>query len=299
MLWREMCCFVFSHIYNTNLSDLLIMIRKKNTRRRKRSRKARNIGEQDELLAVLTLIFQKTSGNSIPGFPVITSVQTPEGQICKDWQLGLQKPESLKTLSMREIKRIACKHGFHKSPGRFKADILINGEGVSLKSKRGSAAAIVNTTKRNGWEQACRYMNVNIAPLDEAIDAYWVGQFAGKTGEDVANNHPDSPFKDRRHLLAPMLEYFLFYGSGSGESKVKASKIAEFDDPSDISTWSILTPADAVYKIWDRLVFSIRGKGMPKNFPQMRLQDAHNKVSIERWTKKWEGKYRGALHVRA
>jgi hypothetical protein len=127
-----------------------------------------------------------------------------------------------------------------------------------------------------------------------------VRQFAGQIKQDIANEHPDSPFKDRQHLLAPMLEYFLFYGSGSGESKVKASKIAEFDDPTDISTWSILMPADAVHKIWDRLVFSVRSKGMPKNFPKMEPKDAHKRASIERWTQKGkDGIYRGALHVRA
>lgn len=276
------------------------MIKRKNTLRRQKPKKAHNVGEQDELLAVLALIFQKTSGKSIPGFPAITSVKTPEGQICKDWQLGLQKPGSLKTLSMSKIKRIARKHGFHKSPGRFKADILINGEGVSLKSKRGAAPSIVNTTTRYGWEEACRFMKVSIAPLDEAIAGYWVKQSTGHIRQDVANYHPESPFKDRRHLLAPMLEYFLFYGTGSGESKVKASKVAEFDDPTDMSTWSILKPADAVHRIWDRLVFSIRSKGMPKNFPQMKPQDLHKKASIDRWTQKGkDGIYRGALHVRA
>lgn len=276
--------------------------RKKLPPRKKKAvggKKGSNVGELDELLAILTLIFHKSSRKSILGFPSVTSVQTPEGQECKDWQLGPQNPGFLKALSMSKIKKIALQHGFHKSQGQFKADILLNGEGISLKSKRGEAAAIVNTTKRNGWEQACGYMNVNIAPLDEAIDAYWVKTFAGKIKEDIANYHQESPFKDRQHLLAPMLEYFLFYGSGSGESKVKASKIAEFDDPTDISTWSILMPADAVHKIWDRLVFSIRSKGMPENFPQMKPQDAHKKVSIERWTRHWQGKYRGALHVRS
>ena len=275
------------------------MIKRKKALRRQKPKKAHNVGEQDELLAVLTLIYQKTSGKSIRGFANITSVETPGGCICKDWQLGLQEPAYLKTLSITQIKKIAQQHGFLKSPGRFKADIVINGQGISLKSDRGAPPAIVNHTTRNGWEQACRYMNVSIVPLDEAIDGYWLRRLAGQIKEDVANNHPDSPFKDRQHLLTPMLEYFMYYGSGSGESKVKASKVVKFDDPTDILTWCILNPADAVDKIWDRLVFSIRSKGMPKNFPQMEPNDSGKKVCIERWTKDWQGKYRGALHVRA
>lgn len=257
-----------------------------------------NIGEQDELLAILTLIFHKSSRKSIPGFPVITSIKTPEGHLCKDWQLGIQEPAYLKTLTIRKIKKIAQQHGFFKSPGRFKADIVINGQGISLKSGRGAPPSIVNHTTRNGWEQACRYMNVSIAPLDEAIDGYWLRQLAGQIKEDIANDHPDSPFKDRQHLLTPMLEYFLFYGSGSGESKVKASKVIKSDDPTDITTWSVLEPADAINSIWNQLVFSIRSKGMPKKYPLMKLVDSGKKESIERWTRKWQGKYRGSLHVR-
>jgi hypothetical protein len=275
------------------------MIKRKRTLRRQKPKKAHNVGEQDELLAVLTLIFQKTSGKSIPGFNSITSVKTPGGNICKDWQLGLQQPAYLKTLSTTQIKKIALQHGFFKSPGRFKADIMINGKGVSLKSGRGAPPAIVNHTTRHGWEQACRYMNVSIAPLDEAIDGYWLRRLAGQIKEDVANDHPDSPFKDRQHLLAPLLEYFLYYGSGSGESKVKASKVIKFDDPIDISTWSVLKPVDVINRLWDRLVFSLRSKkGMPSNYPKMKPTESEKKSSIARWTKYWQGQYRGALHVR-
>jgi len=244
------------------------------------------------------LIFHKSSRKSIPGFPVITSIKTPEGHLCKDWQLGIQEPAYLKTLTIRKIKKIAQQHGFFKSPGRFKADIVINGQGISLKSGRGAPPSIVNHTTRNGWEQACRYMNVSIEPLDDAIDGYWLRQLAGQIKEDIANDHPDSPFKDRQHLLTPMLEYFLFYGSGSGESKVKASKVIKSDDPTDITTWSVLEPCDAINSIWNQLVFSIRSKGMPKNYPLMKLVDSGKRESIERWTRKWQGKHRGSLHVR-
>jgi len=275
------------------------MIKRKKALRRQKPKKAHNVGEQDELLAVLTLIYQKTSGKSIRGFPTITSVETPAGCICKDWQLGLQEPAYLKTLSTTQIKKIALQHGFFKSPGRFKADIMINGKGVSLKSGRGAPPAIVNHTTRHGWEQACRYMNVSIAPLDEAIDGYWLRRLAGQIKEDVANDHPDSPFKDRQHLLAPLLEYFLYYGSGSGESKVKASKVIKFDDPIDISTWSVLKPVDVINRLWDRLVFSLRSKkGMPSNYPKMKPTESEKKSSIARWTKYWQGQHRGALHVR-
>jgi hypothetical protein len=140
------------------------MSKRKKALRRQPPKKAHNVGEQDELLAVLTLIYQKTSGKSIRGFANITSVETPGGCICKDWQLGLQEPAYLKTLSITQIKKIAQQHGFLKSPGRFKADIVINGQGISLKSDRGAPPAIVNHTTRNGWEQACRYMNVSIVP---------------------------------------------------------------------------------------------------------------------------------------
>ena len=46
-------------------------------------------------------------------------------------------------------------------------------------------------------------------------------------------------------------------------------------------------------KIWSLLRFSMRSKGISENYP-----DCKNVASIRKWTKKRDGKYKGALHIR-
>lgn len=259
-----------------------------------------NAGERDELICVLFLIFLWTHGEKLNGFGQITKVTTPSGDNCKKWNLKNMGPDSLPKLSDQELTRTASLHGVRKAPLRCKADIIVNDiHGISLKSHRKANPAVVNHTTRFGWEQACEHMRTEIRPLDEAIEKYWHLRESEIISEDVKNQDPMSPFRDYKEYIVPMIEYFLFYGSGIGPSQAPAQTVLSFSDPISTDTWRFIKPADVVGEAWPHLVFSMRSKGMPPRYPEMRKKDLFKKNSIEKWTRKWQGKYRGALHVRS
>ena len=255
-----------------------------------------NNGERDEYLTAIHLVQMRDAGHSLPIIGRIESVGFM-GREYKSppWAHGTGNLS--KVTSDSELMKIAHSMGLCKAPGNYKADILINDIGISLKSHRAAPPAIVNHTTRNGWERVCMCVNVDIRKLDSIIKEYWQKRTSGEIGEDIQNDSPASPFATHQELLAPVIGYFLTKGTGARDSKQTADLILEVRNPLDSSTWKVSTPSQAIEELWGRLVFSIRSKkGMPKNFPQM--NDQQKRKSIEIWTKLWQGAYRGALHVR-
>ena len=259
-----------------------------------------NAGERDELICILSLIFFWTKEKNISGLGKITNVTTPMGPNCRKWDLENKEPNWLTGLSNGQLAQIATQHGVRKAPLRCKADIIVNETlGISLKSHRKANPAVVNHTTRYGWEQACQHMRAEIEPLDEAVERYWLLRESGMIAEDVKNKSPQSPFRDYKEYFVPAIEYFLFYGTGTGLSQVSASTVLSFSDPTSPETWSFLRPSDVVSEAWPHLIFSVRNKGMPTSFPDLRKNDLHKKYSIDKWTRLCDGEYRGALHVRS
>lgn len=259
-----------------------------------------NAGERDELICVLTLIFFWTRGTKLSELGHISKVASPTGSDCKKWDIKGREPSWLPGLSDQELAHTAFRHGVKKAPLRYKADVIINNNhGISLKSHRKANPAVVNHTTRFGWEQACRNIRTEIAPLDEAVEKYWLLRESQMISEDVKNQDPISPFRDYKDFIVPMIEYFLFYGSGIGPSPVPAKTILSFSDPTAPEKWRLMKPNDVVSEAWPHLIFSLRNKGMPPSYPKMRAKDFSKKDSIKKWTRLWQGKYRGALHVRS
>ena len=195
-----------------------------------------NAGERDELICILSLIYFCTTGEKLSGLGQITNITAPTGQDCKKWSLKNKEPSSLFQLSDQELTQTAMQHGVRKAPLRCKADIVVNNKhGVSLKSHRNANPAIVNHTTRYGWEQACKHMHTEIFPLDEAIEKYWNLRESEMISEDVKNQDPISPFRDYKEYIVPLIEYFLFYGSGIGLSQAPAHTVLSFTDPTTLS----------------------------------------------------------------
>ena len=186
-----------------------------------------------------------------------------------------------------------------KAPTTSKRDIMINGIGVSLKSLRGAAFALVNHTTREKWLRVCSRLNLNISPLDEMVEDYWDLRLAGKIGEDIKSKDLLCPFgntPERKSYLKPLIDYFLFEGTGGGDSPYPAQRILEFESTEDPDTWKILDRNSAYERIWKGLRFSIRSKAMPAHYAEMK--DGLKKDEIAPWVRHIDGKYRGALHIR-
>lgn len=196
----------------------------------------------------------------------------------KDAPLGLQQINSLsfgpntkvpiwdstyeKILENKDYAKL--KEIFSKAKTSFKADLQINGINYSVKCNLGAKAALVNHTARGGFLNVCSKINVPIDELDAMIKEYWKLRTGKIIGEDVSNSNINSPFVKHKKYFKPILEYFLFKGTGSKDSEFQADKILVFGNPFDASTYKIHNLDDAVDVLWDKLVFSVRSKkGMP------------------------------------
>jgi len=259
-----------------------------------------NQGEMDELYLKMVLVHMRDHGTQgIGPFKLVSQVgsgayeyrEIPSDISLRDIETSYRFSTPLDLGRVLNYTRIA------KAPTDLKSDVYINGKGYSVKSFSSAPPAIVNHTARPGFETACKHMNMNIAVLDKLVEEYWMLRSAGKIREDVKNKDPLSPFRNARQVFEPLLHYFLFLGTGQGLSAYPADFILDYIEPVSPYTWKVLSPHNVLDAIWHRLVFSIRAKkGMPSNYPN--ISDMSKKNSIEKWTRQFQGEYRGALHIR-
>jgi hypothetical protein len=199
-------------------------------------------------------------------------------------------------LSDSNLEIFCQNNGILKSGPFSKADIFINGKGYSLKYTSAMPPALINHTRRSGWEFAAKHKGINLDKLDSIVADYWQKRTSGIIGEDIPNSDPNSPFRSHFTTLFPFLEYFIFEGTGSRLSIHPASEVIEFSDPCNLNTWDLLDRNNLIKNIWPRLVFSMRsGKGMPTDINAV---NAAEKSSILVWAKNMQGNLKGALHVR-
>lgn len=255
-----------------------------------------NAGERDELIVQMKLIQLRDTKTSVSTFGKIYRIGYPTEYKSLPSGFDLSK---LETYPDTNLARFARSLGMTKASSLMKADTVINGKKISIKSYKKAPPAIVNHTSRPGFEFAAQNCGGNILALDKIIDEYWTLREKGLIAEDVANNHAMSPFAKNRAVLEPFLAYFLFKGTGSRLSSMPADALLAFADPLVTSTWSVYYPFNAVSLYWPKLIFSLRAKkGMPKGYPNVSAKMASKKGSIDKWTRLIDGQYRGALHIR-
>jgi hypothetical protein len=254
---------------------------------------SRNLGEQNEIFlkTFLLMMFYKKKpliGNHNIG--IIDSLKfSPDGKLPewkKEYEILLQKRDynSLKSI-------------FPKAPTGSKADLEINGVRYSVKNKLGAKSAIVNHTNRAGFLRVFKLLNLDISKLDKIIDEYWDKRISGKIKEDINNKDINSPFSKNKEYLKPVLEYFLFTGTGSKDSNFPADKVLIFDQPEDTQNYVILSKSQTVDSLWDDLTFSIRSKkGMPN------VYDAEIHKDLSAWVRNHQSTAtspKGSLHIRS
>ena len=255
-----------------------------------------NKGERNELIIKLKLIELRDSKTNINiGNQIFNVSSVGFDEEYKELNEILDHAK-INQLSDEELSKLARNVGINKAPGRSKSDVYINNLGVSLKSMESAPPAIVNHTPRNGFEIACLHSKSDILELDKLIFSYWELRVKGIINEDISNSLAISPFSNEKILLAPILNYFLFEGSGAGLSKHRADLILDYSNPFDCNTWRTYNRTDAVDKMWDKLIFSLRSKGMPEKFPEI---DKKRFDSVNQWTLYFQEKHRGSLHIRS
>ncbi len=256
-----------------------------------------NAGERDELIVQLKLIQLRDINFCIKDIGLLTSIKL--GNEYKNLPTGLDI-NTVVNYSDTQLISLARQCGISKAGARSKADTIINGEPISLKSNNYAPPALVNHTTRPGFEFAGKHTGGDIDKLDAIIEKYWEKRMEKLIGEDVSNSHMHSPFKGEKESIRPFLNYFLFDGTGSGLSTMPANRILGFTNPLNIDTWHVYDKVNAIDMYWDKLIFSLRAKkGMPTNYPNVTSKKIIPlKSSIEKWTKYVDGDYRGALHIR-
>ncbi len=257
----------------------------------------KNTGEEDELIANIKLIELRDTGGFLFGKPV-KSV----GFAGKEF-LSLPKGFNIAGLSKMDdaqLGKVGRTLGVNKAPALAKADVFINGIGYSIKSNRKAPPALINHTARPGFEKVCNRVGAKIDKLDGIIAEYWRLRNLGIISEDTANHHSNSPFYQHKEFFRPILNYFLFQGTGKGDSKYPAKHIIGFSDPLLLNTWSLYDESNALDTLWDDLIFCLRAKkGMPKNYPNVSPRLRPLLSSYKMWTTYIDGGYRGALHIRS
>lgn len=255
---------------------------------------AKNVGEYDELRIKLRLIELRDSNNNV----------TIDGKTYNIKSVGLELEfkslpagTNLRKMSDEDIERLANSVGAGKAKGSYKADVNINGQGFSVKSHRSAPPAIVNHTPRWGWKRICDQLNVSIEPLDKMVNEYFELRSKGIINEDIWNTDPNSPFAKNKEYLRPILNYFLFTGTGAKDSEYPAKFVLDCADPYDVSTWKIHDESNYLDKYWNDIKFSMREKGF-EAYPYTRKCDLWKTPLSQPWAKKFGGAYKGSLHVR-
>jgi len=256
-----------------------------------------NQGERDEYLLKLFLIECRERKASIP---IGNSMQVVKSVGSKNSEYG--RPNvwlKWKQLSAEDLIYVCNSVHANKAGRDAKADVFVNGIGISVKSENGAPPAIINHTTRDKILRVMDVIHQPIMPLDQIVDNYWYLRQSGRCKEDVANSNPDSPFVRRtnelvpRKVLTPLLNYFAFDGTGTRNSAEPATLILSLQTPDDVNTWRYYDKSNFIDSIWSNLIFSIRSKGMPEN-----LFNSPYCMEIMRWTQLVDDQYKGSLHVR-
>lgn len=252
---------------------------------------AKNIGEYDEMRAKLHLIELRDAGKSvvIDGRAVRVQSVKNNGVECPSLPVGTV----LSKMTDFQIEGIAKRVSAFKSPAGSKADVYVNGLGISVKSHRGANPAFLNHTHRAGFLKVCERVGVSIDELDKIIRDYWVRRQSGIIGEDIKNSDPNSPFKDHLAYLKPIMNYFLFTGTAKKDSTYPADYILDFIDPLNEYAWKF-SRDEYLDDNWDHIIFSVRSKGIPRSYPK-----GKDAIDIEPWVEMADGQFKGSLHGRA
>lgn len=247
-----------------------------------------NIGEKDEVLLLLDLYHL----NEINEFDKLIEI------------FGEEASEGISILNMDTDGEIVNLNKLSKAPCCYKADCKIrmkktnNVYNISIKSKNGAKPSILNHTCRNAKIfQEGGILHDHVFYLDKIIQEYIYKRINKLIGEDI----PISKLmclKDNYLLKEKFLEvlsYFVFDGSGKGYSKCKSDAVMIYQSDKIIfkKYENIQNKKVYIESIFDKIVISLRDKGMPK------VMNEYCKPWVFKDIKP-DGsvKYKGSLHIR-
>lgn len=168
---------------------------------------------------------------------------------------------------------------------------------ISIKSKNCGSPSIMNHTHRSAKVFQKDGDLFQYLPSIDLILAEYKDKRNNKIiGQDISINQLDS-LKDGsvREDFLKVLVYFVFNGSGKGDSKCKADAIMTYHDKEITFTKCDTLDKKKSYieSIYDRISLSLRNKGMPKLVTDYCKPWIFNDIKTNGSTK-----YKGSLHIR-
>lgn len=251
-----------------------------------------NQGEKDEYLLKLFLLKCRKHKRELPVGDKIETIRTVQNSKHEEIEYP-EKDLNWNTVSSGLLVYICKKINAGKSGAFDKADVFVNNIGISVKSQRGAPPSIINQTARDKILRVMRVLNSPIEPLDNIVSRYWRLRLQGGT-EDVSGIGLQNPFTTKEDgsstlsIIKPLLNYFTFKGTGTRESAAPAKYVLSMGNPEDPDTWIYYSESTFIESVWNNLVFSIRGKGLP----------SHITDDMKLWVKEIDGEKKGTLNVR-
>ena len=256
-----------------------------------------NQGERDEYLLKLFLI--ECRQKSIP-VPIGSDVQVVRSVGSKTVEYGnLSYKMDWETLQAEELISVCASVKATKAGMYDKADVFVNGIGISVKSERGGNPSLINHTTRDKILRVMNAIHHPIIQLDKMVDQYWNLRLSARIKEDISTLDRLCPFgnvyePESISEIKPLLDYFAFDGTGTRDSSAPATYILSIASPTDVSTWTYYTKEDFIKSVWSRLVFSIRSKTTPQFIDESR-EDHRTMLP---WIRECDFSLKGALSVR-
>ena len=217
---------------------------------------------------------------------------------------GEEASEGISILDMDTNNEIIYINKLSKAPSGYKADCKIrikktnNIYNISIKSKNGANPSLVNHTPRNAkifQRDGVLFDKLNC--LDIIIREYICKREKKEIGEDVSSCELTCLKYDNklREQFLDVLLYFVFHGSGKGDSKCKADSIITYQGDKIILNRYDDIQKKKVYieSIYDKIVISLRDKGMPKIIDEYCKPWVFNDIKPD-----GSIKYKGSLHIR-
>ena len=247
-----------------------------------------NIGEKDEVLLLLDLYHL----NEMNEFDKLIEI------------FGEEASEGISILNIDTGDEIVDLNKLSKAPCGYKADCKIrmkktnNVYSISIKSKNGANPSILNHTPRSAKIfQEGGIFNDHVSCLDKILQEYIDKRINKIIGEDTPISNlmclkDDYSLKEK---FLEILSYFVFDGSGKGYSKCKSDAIMTYQRDKIIFKKYDNIQNKKVYieSIYDKIVISLRDKGMPKVMNEYCKPWVFDDIKPD-----GSIKYKGSLHIR-
>lgn len=248
----------------------------------------KNIGEKDEVVLLLDL-YHRNEMNEFDKLIEIFGEEASEGISIINIVTGDE---------IDDIHKLSKAHPGYKADCKIRMNKTKNIYSISIKSKNGANPSILNHTPRSAKIfQEGGILNDRVSCLDKILQEYIYKRKNKLIGEDIPISKL-ACLKDDYLLKEEFLEvlsYFVFDGSGKGYSKCKSDAIMTYQSDKIIFKKydNIQNKKVYVESIYDKIVISLRDKGMPKVMKEYCKPWVFNDIKPD-----GSIKYKGSLHIR-